>query len=119
MVRAPRVAALCRFERIGPKDSSKSGQPEWTPLAQDLIGACPDRVSVLRQFTARFKPMDRRGSQAAAIVERRRALLVEFFSDPDPAVAAWARESSAELLQETDALREWERSIERKQQRFE
>lgn len=112
-VRAPRIAAACRYLQEDP-----DAEPTWTPLARRLIHLCPGRVSVIDQFVGRFVPTGWSGSRAA-IVERRRALLIEFFNDPEPAVSTWARERDAKLRDEIDVLREQEKRWELQRQRFE
>ena len=114
VVRAPRIAAACRYLQEATDEA-----PAWTPLARRLIEECPGQVAVIDQFVSRFVPTTSWSGSQATIAERRRALLVEFRNDPEPAVSAWARKRDAELLQEIDALLERERRIERQRQRFE
>lgn len=112
-VRAPRVAALCSYEQTHP-----SGPSTWTPLAQDLINACPDRLPVLQQFADRLVPQSRSGS-LAVIVEQRRALFSPYLTDTEAPVAAWAREFDAIAQRKIERLRQQDQQLEQEAQRFE
>jgi len=117
-IRAPRVAALCRFEQAKQASSGEPAQPAWSPLAQDLIDACADRLPVLKQFAERLVPMSWRGSRAA-IVERRCMLFARYLADTEAPVATWAREFDAKAEREVERLREWDRRQDRQSQSFE
>jgi len=117
-IRAPRVAALCRFEQAKQASSGDPPQPAWSPLAQDLIDACPDRLPVLKQFAERLVPMSWRGSRAA-LAEGRRTLFAPYLSDPEAAVAAWAREFDVEARRKVEDLRERDRQMDQQSQTFE
>lgn len=116
--RAHRIAALCRFERNSQSTSGEPAQPAWTALAQELINACPDRLSVLKQFADRLVPVRWRGSRAA-IVERRRLLFAPYLTDAEASVAAWARGFDAKAGEIVERLRLMERQQDRQSQTFE
>jgi len=76
----------------------------WKPIAYQLLALAPDRLSMLTAFGSHFQPRSWSGS-LAVILENRRTLPQAFLSDPDPRVAAWAREKDAWLARKAEAER--------------
>ena len=90
-----------RFERLASaiapfQNTSSSPGIVWSPLALRLLDIAPDRVAVLNNYSKALHPMSWGGS-LADILEQRRALPQALFANPDPAVAAWARQVDGEL----------------------
>ncbi|SPF51565.1 conserved hypothetical protein [Syntrophobacter sp. SbD1] len=76
----------------------------WKPIAYQLLESAPVRLKVLIAFGSHFLPKSWSGS-LASMLENRRALPQAFLSDPDPQVAAWAREQDAWLARQAEAER--------------
>ena len=74
--------------------SGEAGRPQWTGIAHKLLQMAPDRVAVLKEFTARFVPGAWSGSRTA-IVESNVRLLDELSDYGDPALVKFVGEEKA------------------------
>jgi hypothetical protein len=91
-IRFPKLAAA-----VNPiKEGTGNGAFVWSEFALKMLDLAPDRLAVLKEFGTHFRPRSYRDSLADTI-ENRRVLPQSFFTDSDPKVVAWARESDAEL----------------------
>jgi hypothetical protein len=108
--RAPRLAKFVKYS--APTDS---GAFTWSPIARSLMAATPTLLPVLQAFAARFWSGGGSGPISARFV-RRRPLVAEFMEHSDPAVRAWARQTSGEL---EEWIRRWDDSDRERASRFE
>lgn len=81
--------------------------PQWTPIALRLIQEAPDPIPVVREFTARFRPMSWSGSRAA-ILDTNVTLLDQIEVRGLPALATFIASERASLMEEADHYRKWE-----------
>ena len=100
MSRFPLIASTI-IPFIGGDEKSEA---VWKPIAFQLLEAAPIRLDVLTVFASHFLPKSWSGS-LAGMLENRRSLPKAFLSDPDPQVAAWAREQDAWLAGRAEAER--------------
>lgn len=93
--------------------------PQWTPIALQLIQEAPDPIAVVREFTARFRPMSWSGSRAA-ILDTNVTLLDLIDIEGKPALATFVASERTSLKEEADRCRKWEDENDRgRDERFE
>jgi hypothetical protein len=81
--------------------SDETGRPQWTNFACKLLDTAPDRIAVLRRFTAKFSPTAWPGSRAVN-AELSAGLLDELVVYSDPALMNFIAEDKVRLA---DALK--------------
>jgi hypothetical protein len=106
--RYPAVAGSISFAA-----NTADGRPrEWTKLALRLLEKAPDRVGVLKRFTAEFRGHGGWGSPVAQF-EANAKLLDKLENHPHPSVSAFVAEEKARLARQIDVERQLENSAER------
>lgn len=104
--RYPQLAKeICLFKKNG--DHEKLA---WSPLAQHLLKHAPDRTSVLKIFSSRFRPTSWMGSLADVLTPYLH-MVRELSSNPDTVIAAWARDQEISLAQQIEAERQRDRRV--------
>jgi hypothetical protein len=96
--------------KVMPFFEGQTDQPSecsWSATALAILDQAPDRVTTLRQFVCRFRPMSWSGSRAA-VMETRLPLLRQLESHADPALVAFAKAEGARFKKEIDRERERE-----------
>ncbi|WP_143741861.1 type 1 periplasmic-binding domain-containing protein [Thiorhodovibrio frisius] len=91
-----------RFSRLAgtiPAFDQQDGATQWSEGALALLGAGPDRATVLQGLASQIHPRGWAGS-LADILERRRPLFQAFLDDDDPALRQVARETDDGLQRE-------------------
>ena len=79
----------------------------WTPISLQLLEQSTDRVAVLTELVARFRPMSWGGS-LATILRERIELLRHFDTHPDHRVRDFVNEERPRLLELIDEASRWE-----------
>jgi hypothetical protein len=108
--RAPRLAQFVPYAV-----PTESGAFTWGPFARALLALAPEPIAVLDAFASRFWSGGGSGPISSRYI-RRRPLIAEFADDPDPAIRAWARRTSASL---EEWIRRWDESDRERDTRFE
>jgi hypothetical protein len=116
--RAERYAVLASVVTLFRPGTANEGTI-WSNIAQALLDCAPDRLAIVKEYARRFRPHVYSGS-LAAVMEVALSPLRRLENDSDPAVAAFAKDESARLLQEIESSRRYETETDRQMdERFE
>lgn len=85
----------------------KDGEPEWTPLAIEMLNRAPNPLVVLETFIARFSPTSWSGSRAA-IIESRLGLLDRLSQLENTPLVDYVSKIRSELMDDIAKDRKWE-----------